>query len=58
MGDCPGLLDSCVLRRSPGVDVMVRPNGEPRGGLTARLVADAVLGKGGAEPAFDPARFA
>jgi len=26
--------------------------------LTARLVADAVLGKGGGEPAFDPARFA
>jgi glycine oxidase len=26
--------------------------------LTARLVADAVLGKGGGEPAFDPGRFA
>jgi glycine/D-amino acid oxidase-like deaminating enzyme len=26
--------------------------------LTGRIVADGVLGKGWAEPAFDPARFA
>jgi len=47
----------------PGVPGLVVATGHYRNGvllapLTARLVADGVLGKGWNEPAFDPARFA
>ncbi|MEN8159644.1 MAG: FAD-dependent oxidoreductase, partial [Myxococcota bacterium] len=44
---------------SPGLFVAAGHyrNGVLLAPLTARLVADAVLGKGGAEPAFDPGRF-
>ncbi len=43
VGNCPGLLDGCVLAQGPGMDVMSRPYWEPTAGSAGRIPASTGL---------------